>query len=96
MQRCQRVTGVGDLEKTFLLVALVLALVVCTLHHAKATAEAVTVKPTPIRPQTPLYEQERIVPCLDRRAPVALHEFYLEGPGGQRIPVGYDAIRKRC
>jgi len=49
-----------------------------------------------IRPQAPLYEQERIVPCLDRRDPVTLHEYYLEGPGGQRIPVGYEAIRKRC
>ncbi len=63
---------------------------------AKANTKPVTVKPTPVRPQTPLYEPERIVPCLDRRDPVALHEFYLEGPGGQRIPIGYDAIRKRC
>lgn len=28
--------------------------------------------------------------------PVTLHEYYLVAPGGQRIPVGHDAIRKRC
>jgi cytochrome c biogenesis protein ResB len=48
----------GDFGKTSLLVALVLAIVVCTLHQAKATAkataEAVTVKPTLLRPQKPL------------------------------------------
>lgn len=86
----------GDFGKTSLLVALVLALVVCILHEAEANTKPVTVKPTLIRPQTPIYEQERIVPCLDRRDPVTLHEFYLVGPGGQRIPIGYDAIRKRC
>lgn len=86
----------GGFGKTSLLVAIVLAIVVCFLHEAKANTKPVTVKPTPIRPQTPLYEPERIVPCLDRRDPVALHEFYLEGLGGQRIPIGYDAIRKRC
>lgn len=66
------------------------------IREAEANTKPMTVKPTLIRPQTPLYEQERIVPCLDRRDPVTLHEYYLEGPGGQRIPVGYEAIRKRC
>lgn len=69
---------------------------IAIIREAEANTNPVTVKPTLIRPQTPLYEQERIVPCLDRRDPVTLHEYYLEGPGGQRIPVGYDAIRKRC
>lgn len=86
----------ADFGKTSLLVAIVLAIVVCMLHEAEASTKPVTVKPTLIRPQAPLYEQERIVPCLDRRDPVTLHEYYLEGPGGQRIPVGYEAIRKRC
>ena len=86
----------GDFGKTSLLVAIVLALVVCMLHESKAAVESVAVNPKLIRPQKPLYEPERIVPCLDRRDPVSLHEYYLEAPGGQRIPVGYEAIRKRC
>lgn len=86
----------GDFGKTSLLAAFVLALVVCMLHEAEANTKPITVKPIIIRPQTPLYEQERIVPCLDRRDPVTLHEYYLEGQGGQRIQVGYEAIRKRC
>lgn len=81
----------------FRAIGIVSALIfVCMLHEAKASTKPVTVKPTLIRPLTPLSEQERIVPCLDRRDPVTLHEYYLEGPGGQRIPVGYEAIRKRC
>lgn len=92
----EAVLTMGDFGKTSLLVALVLAIVVCTLHQAKASAEQLTVRLMLLRPQKPLYEQERIVPCLDRRDPVTLHEYYLVAPGGQRIPVGYDAIRKRC
>lgn len=79
-----------------LFIAAALFASIALICEAEANTKPVTVKPTLIRPQTPLYEQERIVPCLDRRDPVTLHEYYLEGPGGQRIPVGYEAIRKRC
>ena len=84
-----------DAAKVLLILAALFASI-ATIREAGANTKPVTVKPTLIRPLTPLYEQERIVPCLDSRDPVTLHEYYLEGPGGQRIPVGYEAIRKRC
>lgn len=84
-----------DAAKVLFILAALFASVIL-IREAEATANTGTVRPSLLRPQKPLYEQERIVPCLDRRDPITLHEYYLEAPGGQRIPVGYDAIRKRC
>jgi hypothetical protein len=84
-----------DAAKVLLILAALLVSLTL-IREAEATAQPETVKPVTIRPHSPLYEQERVVPCLDRPNTLTLHEYYLEGQDGERIPPGFEALRKRC
>ena len=86
----------GDFGKMTALVAIVLALVVCTLHAAKAAVRPVKPDDIRIASTSPLYEEQRTVPCLAKRDPRRIRELWIETENGIRFYVGSETIRFRC
>ena len=89
-------TGVGDLGKTFLLVALVLALVVCMLHEAKAAVRPVKPETRQDRPTMPLEREVGTVPCLRPPERPRAARWMLIGPNGELLIIGAHEVRQRC
>lgn len=82
--------------KTSLLVAVVLALVVCVLHEAKAAVRPVKPEVRQDRPTMPLEREAGTVPCL--RPPERPHPepWTLVGPNGETLIIGAHEVRQRC
>lgn len=86
----------GDFGKTSLLVAFVLALVVCMLHEARVAVRPVKPETRADRSTMPLEREAGTVPCLrppDRPRAVW---WMLVGPNGETLIIGAHEVRQRC
>lgn len=86
----------GNFGKTSLLVAVVLALVVCTLHEAKAAVRPVKPETRQERPATPLEREAGTVPCLRPPERQRAVWWMLVGPNGETLIIGAHEVRMRC
>lgn len=86
----------GDFGKTSLLVALVLALVVCMLHEAEAAVRPVKPETRQARPTMPLEREVGTVPCLRPPERPRAVWWMLIGPNGEMLIIGAHEVRQRC
>lgn len=86
----------GDFGKTSLLGAIVLALVVCMLHEAKAAVRPVKPQVQQDRPATPLEREVGTVPCLRPPERPRAVWWMLVGPNGETLIIGAHEVRQRC
>lgn len=89
-------TSMGDFGKTSLLVALVLAFVVCLLHEAKANVRPVKPQVHQDRPTMPLERDVGTVPCLRIPERPRVEWWMLVGPNGETLIIGAHEVRQRC
>lgn len=86
----------GDFGKTSLVVAIVLALVVCMLHEAKAAVRPVKPDTRQDRPTMPLEREAGTVPCLRQPERPRAVWWMLVGPNGEMLIIGAHEVRQRC
>lgn len=86
----------GDFGKITVLVAAVLALVVCTPHEAKAAVRPTKPDTRQDRPTTPLEREAGTVPCLRPPEHPRAVWWMLVGPNGEMLIIGAHEVRQRC
>ena len=86
----------GDFGKMTVLVAAVLAIVVCMLHEAKAAVRPVKPETRQDRPAKPLEREVGTVPCLRPHERQRAVWWMLVGPNGETLIIGAHEVRQRC
>lgn len=88
--------GIGYLGKTSLIVAIVLAVVVFTLHGVMAAVQPIKPEMRVTVPENPLEREAGTVPCLRFPERPRASWWMLIGPNGEVFIIGERDVRQRC